>query len=218
MLDLPPTSPQCPAAAERYIPLEFTYGDPNTPGPVTADFLLGELSVLVDGYGDGGFEDGDFGTHLLINLVDCEGEIFEFINFDEQALTSEFWTRGLRMGTGSVRISPGSLIDVPDGDRNLTEIVAIEALIRDDKDPPTTRGKWYVDNLRVAEPVLTPGDLTGDGVVNLADFATFAGCFGATATSSPPSCSAEDAIASDFNGDGTVNLTDFSTFAGNFGQ
>ena len=122
------------------------------------------------------------------------------------------------MGTGSIRISPDSLVDVPDGDRLLTEIVAIEALIRDDKDPPTTLGKWYVDNLQIVEPVFLLGDLTRDGEINLNDFATFAACFGASGTNVPPACSAEDAVLSDLTGDGSVNLADFSIFAGNFGQ
>lgn len=57
----------------------------------------------------------------------------------------------------------------------------------------------------------TCGDMDGDSVINLADFADFAGCFGLS-----PGLSVECAC-SDLNTDGVINLVDFSTFASLFG-
>ena len=55
------------------------------------------------------------------------------------------------------------------------------------------------------------GDLSGDGLVNLSDLATFALCFG---QSTPvPGCDADDLFCCDLDGDGWVDLADFSTFA-----
>ena len=55
-------------------------------------------------------------------------------------------------------------------------------------------------------------DITGDGSVNLTDFATFAFCFG-----SDPVLS-QACTCSDLNTDGVINLTDFATFSLLFGQ
>jgi hypothetical protein len=59
-----------------------------------------------------------------------------------------------------------------------------------------------------------PGDCTGDGVVNLLDFSTFASCFGLVAPSG--GCDAAAFACSDLDGNGAVNLADFSTFAVEF--
>ena len=61
-----------------------------------------------------------------------------------------------------------------------------------------------------------PGDVTGDGEVNLLDFATFAGCFGFSAPG--PICAPAEFDASDIDGSGTIDLTDFATLALNFEQ
>ncbi len=58
---------------------------------------------------------------------------------------------------------------------------------------------------------LRPGDLNGDNVVDLNDFAIFAAAFGTDATSDNWNVNA------DLNGDGVVDLTDFSLFAVDFG-
>ena len=66
------------------------------------------------------------------------------------------------------------------------------------------------------EPCLC-GDIDrSGGAVDLADFATFALCFGLAAPS-PPGCDADAFACSDLNGDGVVNLADFATFATWFG-
>ena len=62
------------------------------------------------------------------------------------------------------------------------------------------------------------GDIDGDGHVDLADFATFAVCYGFPVTSPPLDCSSEDAAASDMDGSGFINLSDFATFAVVFGR
>ena len=64
--------------------------------------------------------------------------------------------------------------------------------------------------------VTKPGDLDLDGDVDLADFITFAGCFGQTMPSG--SCSASELWRSDLNQDGEINLIDFVSFANNFGS
>jgi hypothetical protein len=151
----------CPGRG-HFAPILHTYGDPLHPGPRPPDLALDQLILVTDAYGDGAFADGPTGTHLWINLVDCEGEVYEFINYSEPSLYSEFWTFNVEMGGSLRRLSPASLTDVPGGDRLLTEIAALEVLIQDADNPPTTVGKWYVDHLRVLEP----GALTAAGIAS----------------------------------------------------
>jgi hypothetical protein len=68
-----------------------------------------------------------------------------------------------------------------------------------------------------AQPPAPPGDLDGDGDVDLGDFATFALCFHGAAVTTPPSgCRPTDFPAADLDGDGDVDLGDFNTFSLNF--
>jgi len=60
-------------------------------------------------------------------------------------------------------------------------------------------------------------DFTGDGLVDLVDFATFALCFSNGATTPPPGCSPDEFAAADVDDDDDVDLTDFATFALCFG-
>ncbi len=199
---------QCPGG-DHYVPLSHTYGDPNHPGPLPPDFLLTDLQAVWDVYGDGGFADGLTGTHLWLRLIDCEGEAYEFINYSEVSLYSEIWTFDVVQGQGTVRLSPDSLIDVPGGDRLLTEIAAIHVLIQDTDDPPTAIGKWYVDYLRVIEPPAAPipGDGDGDGDVDLTDFGLLFGCLTGPEVPAGAGCAAFDADA-----DGDVDLNDLGAF------
>jgi hypothetical protein len=76
-------------------------------------------------------------------------------------------------------------------------------------------GISYVYAFRTGDEVEpTPGDLDGNGVVNLLDFATFAGCFGMNGPN--VGCDPVDFSGADLDGNGTVNLTDFATFSLNF--
>lgn len=61
-----------------------------------------------------------------------------------------------------------------------------------------------------------PGDIDGDGDVDLTDFATFAICYGYPVTPPAPGCSPDEAAACDLNDDGAVELNDFATFALHF--
>jgi len=61
-----------------------------------------------------------------------------------------------------------------------------------------------------------PGDVDGDGDVDLTDFATFALCFTNGATTPPPGCSQSEFDACDLDDDSDVDLNDFATFALNF--
>jgi outer membrane protein assembly factor BamB len=68
-------------------------------------------------------------------------------------------------------------------------------------------------------PPVTPGDIDLNGSVDLADFATFAVCYGGCSTAGPPAgCTPAELERSDLDGDGCVDLQDFATFAANFGQ
>lgn len=54
-----------------------------------------------------------------------------------------------------------------------------------------------------------PGDLDGDGDVDIVDFSTFAACFG-----QPP---VDQCVCADMDNDGDIDIVDFSTFAAQFG-
>ncbi len=160
------------------VDLSHNYGDPLVPGAVPADRPLADLGILADVLGEEGFSEGIWGTNLWINLLDAEGERFRFQNVREVALFLEDYTLDVPVGRNLIRIDPRSVIDVPDGDRLLTEIVAFEMLIQDDDDPPTGFGKWFIDNLRIVEQdvAAVPGDLDADGDVDLNDYEGFLGC------------------------------------------
>lgn len=162
---------------EGFVPLQWTYGDPDVQGPEPADRPLSDLKVIGDFYGDDGFADGPTGTHLWVNLIDAVGERYNFVNFSEVSLYSELFTFDVMVGRGMIRIDPDTLIEVPNGDRLLTEIVAFEVLLQDEDDPPTGAGKWYVDDLRIGEPEAPGlGDGDGDGDVDLFDVSAFVTC------------------------------------------
>ncbi len=59
------------------------------------------------------------------------------------------------------------------------------------------------------------GDLDDSGVVNLGDFALFAGCFGLAVPSDD--CPADVYFCADLDGSGAIDLVDFSLFSGAFG-
>lgn len=197
--------PDACAGEGHFVPLAHTYGDPDHPGPDPPDHPIAELRVLGDFYGDGGFADGLTGTHLWVNLVDCEGEIFNYVNYSEVSLYSELWTFDVFVGSGLIGLDPRSLDDVPDGDRLLTEIAAVEVLIQDEDDPPTTFGKWYIDDLRIIEPPVSSreGDFDEDGDVDLADFARLYDCMRGPGTPVEGDCT-----AADLDSDSDVDLAD----------
>lgn len=204
----------CPASARRFAPLINTYGDPAHPGTESPDYPLSELTLLCDVYGDGAFCDGLSWTHYWVNLVDCEGEIFEFVNLGEPSLCSTAWTFDLPMGLTFARLSPDSLVEIPNGDRRLTEIVAVEVLIQDDNDPPVAVGKWYIDYLRVVEPPppAIPGDYDFDGDVDLLDFAAWSDCLSGPNVAAGGNC---DALRHDADAD--LDMRDFQFFQAAFG-
>jgi hypothetical protein len=61
-----------------------------------------------------------------------------------------------------------------------------------------------------------PGDLDGDGDVDLADFAVLAQCFGGSLQ--PPAGSCPPGADADLDGDGDVDTSDFAIMAQNFGS
>ncbi len=189
--------------------LLHSYGDPNVTGAVPADKPLDELEILGDFYGSKEYGEGLTGTHLWINLLDAEGERFNFINYSEASLFQDGYTLDVLIGLGEARLDPDSLIEVPDGDRLLTEIVAIEVLLQDDDDPPTGAGKWYIDNLRIreAEAAAVPGDTDNDGDVDVFDFLAFEACELGPEFPLEAGCEGLD-----FDEDGDVDFGDFSTF------
>jgi len=153
----PARFPDTCAGGGHFIPLDATFGDPDHPGAVAPDFPLSELQVICSAYGDGSYQDGPTGTHFWVTLVDCEGEVFEYINFSEPSLYTDLYTFDLVMGRSIIRLSPDSLVDgQPIGDGLLTEIAAMESFIQDADDPPTSFGKWYIDDVRIIQPPPPP--------------------------------------------------------------
>jgi hypothetical protein len=76
-------------------------------------------------------------------------------------------------------------------------------------------GVWDYSN-DVFSVVGVPGDMNGDGRVDLADFASFANCFGLQVSNPTPSCPADQVQLSDLDASGVIDLVDFATFALNF--
>ncbi|UCG33350.1 MAG: hypothetical protein JSU68_01720 [Phycisphaerales bacterium] len=69
----------------------------------------------------------------------------------------------------------------------------------------------------VQMPSCICGDIDGSGGgSNLADFATFAACYGYAAPN-PPDCDEQALACSDLDGNGTIDLADFATFAAFYG-
>jgi hypothetical protein len=200
------------------VDLLHAYGDPSVPGPTPADLPLSDLVILGDFYGSEEFGEGLTGTHLWVNLIDAEGERFNFVNYSEFSLFRETYTLDIPIGAGMVRIDPTSLVDVPNGDRLLTEIVAFEIKIQDEDNPPTGQGKWYVDNLRIDEPEAADvlGDGDGDGDVDLFDLETYHMCLTGP-DNGPPTT---DCMIMDIDQDGDVDFSDFAgmqfVFTGGF--
>ena len=147
-------------------------------------------------------------TISVSNLIDAEGERFNFVNYSEFALFFDTYVLDVAIGTGMTRIDPDSLVDVPNGDRLLTEIVAFEMLIQDEDDPPTTAGKWYIDNLRIVYPdaAAVDGDSDGDGDVDLFDVDAYLLCVtGIDGGPTEPECNTFD-----LDGDNDVDFHDFA--------
>jgi len=62
-----------------------------------------------------------------------------------------------------------------------------------------------------------PGDLDGDGDVDLADYARFGACWAGPVDITPPvGCPQADFDASDLDADGNVDLEDAAIFVSNF--
>lgn len=72
-------------------------------------------------------------------------------------------------------------------------------------------GFGRVDAQAAMEDVGIPGDLDGDGDVDMTDFSTFSTCYAGPDTAPPGGC--DD---SDFDADGDVDLADFATFQRNY--
>jgi hypothetical protein len=69
----------------------------------------------------------------------------------------------------------------------------------------------------IVGPGVRPGDINGDGLINLTDFTTFATCFGATVEPPVEFCTPDIAARCDLDSNNSVNLADFSTFSTLFG-
>jgi hypothetical protein len=80
-------------------------------------------------------------------------------------------------------------------------------------------GSWdESDATFTVEEGTIPGDINGDGHVNLSDFNTFSVCFYGAGNPTPPAgCTPEQFDLCDVDDDGDVDLSDFNTFAVNFG-
>ena len=80
---------------------------------------------------------------------------------------------------------------------------------------------WNIDDVEIwgLAPVPIPGDLDGDGDVDLGDYARFEACLGGPTVTDPPSgCNATDFINADLDQDTDVDLSDFAVFEAAFAQ
>jgi len=101
-------------------------------------------------------------------------------------------------------------IELPSGVSSLSGIAIDEA--RDEIWLTSSSGNVF----RVG--TTRPGDIDGDGDIDVTDFARFAPCLaGPDVLSPPPGCDIDDFAASDIDGDKDVDMTDFARFQVGFG-
>ncbi|HRX87038.1 MAG TPA: dockerin type I domain-containing protein, partial [Phycisphaerae bacterium] len=79
---------------------------------------------------------------------------------------------------------------------------------------------WNIDDVEILGVEVggsRPGDLNGDGAVDMVDFELFAPCMGGPGVTAPPPGSVASAFdAADLDGDGDVDITDFCAFQAAF--
>jgi hypothetical protein len=90
---------------------------------------------------------------------------------------------------------------------------AISAMLAS-PDRATEAGEVYIC---YGGPRTTPGDLTVDGMVDLADFLLFSGCMGGPDVADPPGCDPMIFERADLHQDNDVDLDDFADFQVLFG-
>ena len=113
-------------------------------------------------------------------------------------------------------VNLGPTVNGPDGD-GTPDISADGRTLFLRSDRPG--GEGGSDLWQVAVTPTSPGDLDGDGDVDLDDFALFAECMaGPDVTTPPPGCDPVDFAASDLEGDTDVDLRDFAGFQLAFGN
>lgn len=118
----------------------------------------------------------------------------------------------VRIRVGSPCVDAGDNSAVPVG--ILVDLDGVPRFVDDPLTPDTGAGAAPIVDMGAYEFPLRAGDCTGNGLVNLLDFATFAKCFGLSAPGG--ACGVSDFACGDVDESGTINLVDFATFALNF--
>lgn len=135
-------------------------------------------------------------------LADVDGPDNEFGTADDN----------VRIRVGSPCVDAGDNSAVPVG--IVVDLDGVPRFVDDPLMPDTGAGAAPIVDMGAYEFPERAGDCTGNGLVNLLDFATFAKCFGLGASGG--ACGVSDFACSDVDESGTVNLVDFATIALNF--
>ena len=199
----------------------FVADDPGTPGVNEAGGLSSGQEMIF--HTDGLLYVASGNTNQILRFDDTTGAFVDVLVGDDTATPGVDESGGL--------VTPHGIIFGPDGNFYVTARISnrvlrydgltgafIDVYLGNNITTACDESKginWATSLAFVPGPPPIPGDLDGNGIVNLVDFAIFATCFGLSQPNAV--CDAEEFSGSDLTGNGVVDLNDFAIFALSFG-